>query len=80
MAQMEAASTEEEEKVEDDDTIAVTVSANVEVSPDFTEALNRKREALHNVEWKRIGKAAAGIAAALLTGLVAGHALGNKRK
>ena len=36
---MKAASTEEEKTVADDDTIAVTVSANVEVSPEITEAL-----------------------------------------
>ena len=79
MAQMESASNEE--SIQDkDDTIEVTVSANIDVSPDITEAFNRRREALRNVEWKRVGKIGAGIATALITGMIAGRALSLNRK
>ena len=79
MAQMEAASSDVKDP-DDDDEVEVTVRAEVEVSPDITGAFNRCQATLRNVNWKHVGKIAAGITATLLTGLVAGHTLGKKYK
>ena len=49
-------------------------------SPDITEALNRKRDAFRNVEWKRVGKIGTCISATLITGIVAGRAFSLNRK
>ena len=79
MAQMEAASNEEVEQ-DDDGTIEVTVTANIEMSPNSGEVLSHKLDNLSNVDWKRIGKITAGITAVLFTGFVAGCAIGGKCK
>ena len=79
MAQMEAASADMVEE-DDDNTVEVTVRADIEVSPDITDMLDCWKESLRNMNWKRVGKITAGIAATLLTGLIAGHTLGKKNK
>lgn len=73
MAQMESASNEESRQ-DAEDTVEITVSANIDVSPDVTDALDRGREALRGVAWKRVGKIGIGIAAALIAGVAAGRA------
>ena len=79
MAQMEAASNEEVEQ-DDDGTIEVTVTANIEMSPNSGEVLSHKLDNLSNVDWKRIGKITAGITAVLFTSFIAGCAIGGKCK
>ena len=81
MAQMENASSEVESTATDEDAGDDGIEFSIKASVDCPEAnllLKKGKEVIRSVEWKKAGKAVAGIALALVSGFVVGRVCTRK--